>query len=313
VRLKLYRGKWAVVWHDGARTQRRSLGTADRHLAERRFRDVKIETDETVADAAELYLREKQGQARSYDAMQAAWKATKPTFGHLRPDQITKALCRDYARKRKATGRKNGTIIRDLAFLRAALKWAKRPGADFQLPSAPAPRDRYLTKAEYDRLLAACKSHHMRLFVILALATAGRASAILELTWDRVDFERGRIQLAKEGEERRKGRATVPMNERARAALSVAYEARTCEHVIEYGGMPVKQIKRGFRETVARAGLKDVSPHVLRHTAGVWMAEAGVSIHEIASFLGHTDIKLTFRVYSRHSPDYLQKAAKALE
>lgn len=313
MRLKLYRGKWAVVWHDGKQSRRRSLGTADRHLAERRFRDVKIETDDTVAEAVALYLRDKEGVARSHEAMLAAWKAAKPIFGHLRPDQVTKALCRDYARKRRAAGRKNGTIIRDLSFLRTALKWAKRDGAEFELPGAPPPRDRHLTRAEYERLLAACKMPHVRLFVTLALATGGRASALLDLTWDQVDFERGRIRLAKEGEERRKGRATVRMSGRARNALSEAYEARTCEHVIEYGGLSLRSVKRAFRDTVARAGLKKVTPHTLRHTAAVWAIEAGASINEVAQFLGHTDPKLTYKVYARFSLDYQKRITDALE
>jgi len=313
VRLKLYRGKWSVVWHDGRGTRRRSLGTPDRATAERRFKDVKIEApDDTVEDAVTLYLAERQDQARSYESMLASWKATKPMFGHLRPDQIDAKLGRQFAAKRRATGRKNGTVIRDLSFLRTALKWAKRPGATFELPSAPPPKDRHLTRAEYDRLLAACISPHIKLFVTLALATGARASALLELTWDRVDFEKGRIALSK-GEERRKGRATVRMSQRARVALQEAYEARSIEHVIEYGGMPVASVKRAFREACARAKLKGVTPHVLRHTAAVWAIEAGASIDEVAQFLGHTDPRLTYRVYARFSTDYQKRITDALE
>ena len=146
----------------------------------------------------------------------------------------------------------------------------------------------------------------------LALATGARASALLELTWDRVDFEKGRIQLSK-GEERRKGRATVRMSQRARTALTEAHEARTIEHVIEYGGMPLRSIKRSFREACARAKLKNVTPHVLRHTAAVWAIEAGASIDEVAQFLGHTDPRLTYRVYARYSTDYQKRITDALE
>lgn len=313
MRLKLYRGKWAVVWHDGNKTRRRSLGTADRQVAERRYRDVKIEApNDTVTDAVELYLIEKETVARSFEAMMASWKALKPMFGHLRPEQIDAKLCRSYAAKRRAAGRSNGTVIRDLGFLRTALKWAKRPGATFELPHAPPPRARYLTRKEYERLLGACAAPHIRLFVILALATGGRAGAILELTWDRVDFEHERIELAT-GEERRKGRANVPMTQRLMTALKEAYELRVCDHVIEWAGQPVLSVKRAFREAVAKAGLEDVTPHVLRHTAAVWMAEAGNSMNEIAQFLGHTTPTITFRTYARFSPQHLRKAAKALE
>jgi integrase len=43
------------------------------------------------------------------------------------------------------------------------------------------------------------------------------------------------------------------------------------------------------------------------------MAEAGVPMPEIAAFLGHTDSRSTERVYAKFSPEYLRKAARALE
>ena len=153
---------------------------------------------------------------------------------------------------------------------------------------------------------------HLRLFVVLALATAGRMTAILELTWDRVDLESGVIRLGL-GERRRKGRATVPMTDRARAALLEAARARTSDHVVEWGGEAVGKIRKAFAAAAKAAGLLWCTPHVLRHTAAVWMAEAGVPMAEIAQYLGHTDSRITERVYARFSPTYLRGAAGALD
>lgn len=315
MRLKLYQGRWNIVWHDGQQTRRRSLGTPDRQIAERRFRDAKIEApDDTIADAVALYLKEKREcGARSYEAMEASWKALKPMFGHLKPEHIDAKLCRQFAKARRSAGRADGTIIKDLGFLRTALKWAKRPGATFELPETPDARDRYLTREEFDRLLDACKLLHIRLFVILAISTAARASALLELTWDQVDLQKGFIRLSKGGE-RRKGRATVPMTDSVRAVLQEAWDARSGgDHLIEWAGEPITKIKRAFREACAKAGLEDVTPHVLRHTAAVWAIENGSSLVEVAQFLGHTDLKTTYRVYAKYSPEHLKKVAKALE
>jgi integrase len=136
-------------------------------------------------------------------------------------------------------------------------------------------------------------------------------AAILDLTWDRVDFERGIIRLGT-GEKRRKGRATVPMTERSRAELLEAAKARTCDHVIEFAGSKVARIAKAFRRNAGAAGLQWCTPHVLRHTAAVWMAEAGVPMSQIAQVLGHTDSRSTERVYARYSPDYLRVAVSAL-
>ena len=44
--------------------------------------------------------------------------------------------------------------------------------------------------------------------------------------------------------------------------------------MIEYGGHGVERIDKAFRSHVEKTpALADVTPHVLRHTAAVWMAE----------------------------------------
>ncbi|MBF0251664.1 MAG: site-specific integrase [Alphaproteobacteria bacterium] len=244
-----------------------------------------------------------------------AWKRLKPHFGHLRPDQINRMTCRAYTEDRRRAGVSDGTIIKELTTLRAALRWHdKNTPAQFEMPSAPAPRERYLTKEEFIALRDACSRPHVKLFVILALSTAGRASAILELTWDRVDFERGLIRLAiPDDHGRKKGRAIVPMTTMARAALEEAKRGALTNHVIEYAERPVASVKKGFGDACRRAGLEGVTPHTLRHTAAVWMAEAGTPMTEIATFLGHTDSQITERVYARYSPEYLRTAATALD
>jgi integrase len=62
-----------------------------------------------------------------------------------------------------------------------------------------------------------------------------------------------------------------------------------------------------------RAGLPHVSPHMLRHSAAVHMAEAGIPMSEIAQMLGHANSRITESTYARYSPTYLRKAASALE
>ncbi|WP_306047255.1 site-specific integrase [Nioella sp. MMSF_3534] len=136
--------------------------------------------------------------------------------------------------------------------------------------------------------------------------------AVLELTWDRVDFDRRQIDL-RTGDGQRKGRAIVPINDTLLDALSTARDAALSDYVVEWAGRPVRSIKKGFRAAVDMAELKDVSPHVLRHSAAVHMAEAGVSMDEISQYLGHSNTAITASVYARYSPGHLRKAASALE
>lgn len=110
------------------------------------------------------------------------------------------------------------------------------------------------------------------------LATAGRVGEILEMTWDQIDFEAGTINLRKQADGPRKGRAIAPMNRTARAALLTAREARLTGHVIEWAGEPVKRIIKGVKTAAKSAKLSGVTPHVLRHTAAVWMASSLMTV-----------------------------------
>ena len=167
--------------------------------------------------------------------------------------------------------------------VRAALYYVNKGRfAEFDFPPRPPANARYLTHEEYYCLLCAAMAPHIELFIVLALATAGRACAVLELTWNRVDFKRGLIYLGRQEEARRKGRAIVPLLDTVRPYLNKALDAAETDHVIEYRGAPVKSIQHGFKRTEKRAGLVNVTPHSLRHTAAVWMAESGRPMSEIA-------------------------------
>ena len=312
-RVTKYRGRHAVVWYDDeGKRHRHSLGEVSKSeayaVANRVVAEATKPRDEvrTVGQIVETYLDETEAIGR--DVMRHHWKAAKPTFQHILPSHVTEALCKNYARERRAKVQP-GTVRKELGIVRAALLRAKMTPSIW-MPPAPQPRDRRLTREEFAALQAACKQPHLLLFVLIARYTAARASAILSLKWSALDFERRRIDLGGSG--RQKRRAVVPMHPHLALALAIAKDAAMSAFVVEYGGRRVSSIKKGFRAACDRAGIDDATPHVLRHTAASWMAEAGVSMDEIAQFLGHTNPSVTYRVYARFSPTFLQRAAEAL-
>lgn len=317
-RLKLYRGKYAAVRSVNGATERVSLRTADLGEAKRRLADFQSKpTGETVGEIVAAYLADKDKTAIRAKDLHGAWKQAAPTFAHLRPDQITRDLCRAYRDARYKLGRKPATVRKELETVRAALNFFKKGGeAVFELPPQPKAKERFLSKEEARRLVRAARPFpHVRAFIVLSLTTAARQSALLELTWDRVDFARGRVSLAlgDDMDESRKRRANVPMNRRARLYLEALYRARTCDHVIEWGGHRVKSVKKGFRAAVDRAGLSEVTPHILRHTAASWMAMARVDMLDISKYLGHSDMSVTLKRYAKVHPDFLKGASEALD
>lgn len=145
------------------------------------------------------------------------------------------------------------------------------------------------------------------------LSTAARMGAVLDLTWDRVDLERRRINVWTEGVGPRKGRAVVPINDTLYVELVKAKGQNMTEYVIEWDGKPVRSIRNGFGVAVKSAGLKDVTIHTLQHSAAVMMVEAGTLIDEVAQYLGHSNPSITFKTYARFRPPHLRAASKALE
>lgn len=316
-------GRFVVSWwEDGTRRRFRldadTLSDAKREAIDVCVRETVRRPDlVTVASLWEAFRRENAGKP-SVVTMGFEWKAIEPAFGHLRPEQITIDTCRAYAGSRTAKGIKPGTIWTELGHLRSVMLWAYRrkmidSAPYIERPRQPAPKERYLTRPECERLIMAATAPHIRLAIILMLSTAARIGAVLDLTWDRVDFERGQIRLRRDDSVTRKGRATVPINAGLRAALSAAKEAAVSDYVVEWAGGRIGSIKTGFRAAVRAAGLKDVSPHTLRHTSLVHLVESGISMEEAAQYAGHSNTAVTYRVYARFSPSHLRKAADILD
>jgi integrase len=315
-------GRFVVTWNgpDGNRRRVRLVAATARE-AEAEARQIVIEATLpkgglTVSGIWDAYRADRGGRPIA-ESMLHTGKAVLPVLGHFRPDQITTQDCRDAITEWRSEGKHDGTIWTRMNHLRIVLGWARKQGLIdrapyIERPQQPAPKDRYLTRAEAERLIAAADQPHIETAIYLMLGTCARVTAALELTWDRVDFERGIVNL-RTGEGQRKGRAIVPMNGMLRSALLNARAAALSDHVIEWGGRPVKSIKRGFSSAVELAGLSDVSPHVLRHTGAVHMAGAGVPMEKISQFLGHSNVATTARIYARYQPEHLHDAAAALE
>jgi len=274
----------------------------------------------TVDEVFELYKKDRAARGTvNLSRIEEVRKTIEPFWGSWLPERITEADCTSFVRSRRSSGCSNSTIRSDLSYTHAALNFAfKRkmiPACPkFDMPPPSRPRDRWLNRYELEKLLDGAVMLHVKLFIVLAVTTAGRPKHILELTWDRVDLKNRVIDLDNGADRTRKGRARVPINDTCLQHLKVAHKARgDSERVIEIDGRAIKSIRNGIRAAAARAKLPGVSQYVLRHTAGVYMAQAGVPLTEIAEYMGHTSIETTRRHYAKYGPDHLRKAAGALE
>jgi len=321
-------GIWELRWTENRKPRSWSSRTRDAkeaHIRRDQYLALKdapsLAGEPTVSAILDHYLADKLGNVAAYDTLVHACKPLRRHLGNLLPNQIFRKLYWD-RRKRDLWRGKHpsaGTIIREGVTLRAAFELAvadklidRNSIPAISLPQAPGPRIKWLTPAQALALLTATRQRHIRLFISLGLATGGRKEALESLTWGQVDFLHGTISLELPGRATsNKRRATVPMSDEIRIALEEAYKLKTCDYVIERASKMVGDVKKGFGNAARRAGL-ECTPHILRHTCATWQVMRGVPVAEIARFLGDSE-KMVEKVYGKHSPEYLRRAARATE
>ena len=331
--------RYSIEFWWAGRARRVSTGATDERAARRALAAFQAgwgkaepPAQPTIGQLLDAYARDRktnpQRPLASPASLDASAAALQRHLGDLTPEHLDRERCRLYARQRRSEGyvvgagatrrRKpvgDGTILRELGVLRAALAWGVgekwiTSAPHVEGPSTPPPRDRWLTREEASRLVAGCSDFHIRVFTMLALHTAARTSAILDLGWTRADVERRRIDFGAGTGNKRRNRS-VPIGDELLDVLRTARELAQSGHVVEFAGRPVASVRTGFAAACRRAGLAGVTPHVLRHTAATWMAQDGVPMWDVAGFLGIT-LDVASRIYAKHSPDHLRRAASAI-
>ncbi len=322
---------WVARWFEGGRKRERILGPGGKPEAEERVVALRKELAAAakgrrepehypIDHALANYAREHAPGKASAKTISYNIAALVPFFGKMTVAQITPEACRKYAKERKV---KPATIARELTTLAAALrhdvKEQRLASAPFiKLPAQPPAKDRWLTKSEAAALVRAARRDpqskgHLPRFILLALYTAARKAALLELTWKQIDIEQEKLDLNPEGRvETKKGRAKLPIPRRLLTLLRYwKKRARKDAPVIAISGDAVGSVKKSFRSACERAGLAKVTPHTLRHTSATWMAQSGVPMGMIGAYLGQKEAHTTAR-YIHHHPDHLKLAAEAL-
>lgn len=273
----------------------------------------------TVAQLLEEYCADRRTIVIAFDRIARATRKVTAVIGHVDATdrRALAGAVEHYVAARERDGARSSTIKRELIVVRAALRLAWKRGLlpsqpYIPLPPSSPPRARWLAPDEAKRLLSACGSE-LYTFVLLALTTGARRGAILELTWDRVDFARGTIDFRAPHPkaERRKHRAVVPMAPILHAELRRDRSRSASDRVVPASA---SRIERALRKAAASAGLPDVTAHVLRHTAATWMlGEAKLPLTIVSAMLGHRSSIITEQVYAHLSPDHLAPAAQALD
>jgi len=217
-----------------------------------------------------------------------------------------------------ATTRKRLTILGTI--FKCARRWGVldvNPAADLEKPSEPAHRTRYLSREEFERLRDHAEPW-LRPILTVAVLTGARLKEVAGLRWEHLDREAGLLFIS---EDNKTGKPRgVPMSEPVRKILDEIPGGRFKREgfvFISPEGEPYasrrerNRISQRTKATAKAAKLPGVTFHVLRHTSGSWLAQAGYSEVQIAALLGHATTATTKR-YMHLSPGHLRCATDAL-
>lgn len=269
-----------------------------------------------------------------------AIEALLPFWADLKVSHVKGETCRRYAKVRKRVtmrGSKGepiewelisvGTVRRELGTLQAAINYSHKEGLltsapVVTLPSKPQPKDRWLTRDEAAKLLwTAYRSHkskHIARFILIGLYTGTRKDAIIRMGFCKntiggwFDLEAGIMFRMSESERITKKRRTPAPIPRQLLGHLKRWHAQGCHWAVEYNGGMIKDPKRGFAKAAKEAGLTDVSPHTLKHTAITWALQNGVKTWEASGYFA-TSQETIEKVYGHHAPDFMESAKKTIE
>src|ERR1044071_4637994 len=190
------------------------------------------------------------------------------------------------------------------------------PAEDLDTPQRFSYLPKFLTEEEIDRLFAApdistLEGIRDRAILESMYASGLRVSELVNLKQPDVDLLAGLIVCHGKGSKERR----VPLGKSAihwlqqYAAAKAEYGKQTLPHVFLQRDKPFTRhvawsmIKR-YAES---AGIKNVSPHTLRHSFATHLLQHGADSRSVQALLGHSDISTT-QIYTHITDMHLRSA-----
>jgi integrase len=138
-----------------------------------------------------------------------------------------------------------------------------------------------------------------------------RLGEILHLTWDRIDFKSGFIQLRAEDTKTDEARI-IPLTPELASLLKNLYKVRYLgeDHVFLLKGRLVRSIKPALKAACRRAKIEGFRFHDFRHTAVTNMRRAGIDHLTIMKITGHKTLEVFKRYNSFLEGDLREAAAR---
>jgi site-specific recombinase XerD len=260
----------------------------------------------------------------------------------LSPDALTNEAVRGYKQHLLNQAAKPKTINRRLAALAAYAHWleqagyvrnARNPVQGVKAVKEVALAPKWLNKKQRAALLRAVDKEvedamrrypRLRLMYLrdaaivkLILYAGLRVGEIVQLRMSDIilDERRGSV-IIREGKGTK--RREIPLNVKARKALLEYLIMRPNVESDDLfigqrnDGVQSKTIQRAVQRFAKKVGVKNVTPHTLRHSFAKALIDAGVTLEKVAMLLGHSNLNTT-RIYTTPGAQDLVDAINELD
>lgn len=212
-----------------------------------------------------------------------------------------------------------------------------------RLVQAPTPDREEIhpwTETEARAFLTAARAHRLHALFVVALALGLRRGELLGLRWSDVDLDAGQLRVW-QTLQRVRGDGVVfgpPKSRRSRRVLTMPavvhqalkrhrnaqeHERRLANGQWQESGLVFttatgrhvepRNLNTAFGRLIARAGVRPIRFHDMRHNCATLLLAAGVSPRVVMDILGHSQIAVTMNIYGHVMPAMQQEAASHMD
>ncbi|HKR22282.1 MAG TPA: site-specific tyrosine recombinase XerD [Pyrinomonadaceae bacterium] len=237
--------------------------------------------------------------------------------------ELTRADLRKWIASLSRDGLAPTSIARAVSATRGFFKFLmldghikSHPAEDLDTPQRFSYLPKFLTEDEINRLFAAPnigteEGIRDRAVLEIMYASGLRVSELVNLKHADVDLMAGLVVCHGKGSKERR----VPLGKSAihwlqqYSAVKAGYGQSSLPYFFLYRGKPfTRQIAWSMiKRHAERVGIKNVSPHTLRHSFATHLLQHGADSRSVQALLGHADISTT-QIYTHITDQHLRSA-----
>jgi len=181
-------------------------------------------------------------------------------------------------------------------------------------------KSRYLDAKELERLKAVLisneyKDHVVSQLIKFLILTGARKSEAVNAKWEHIDFNN---KVWRRPDKNSKTKLAPPVSVSSDVIELLEYMNKTSKNGYIFkstidDNKPLLYFRKSFNTIMAKAEIKNCTPHDLRRTFGTQLLLSGIDIFTVSKLLGHESVKTTENHYAFLNRETMHSAVNVLD